>query len=184
LCGAACPTISTTPILTNKANGNVLGAVTSTADGREVLSLTMNHNSFLRHTGVMAYDLINWVTEGIFIGERRMYFSLDVDDHYLSSAVWNPATNSVFPETGPGSFSYRITATDLYNARDGVLNLRSRFNSPNFNYNQVFNANLADPNATVSCASNASLSSATLCVKDFFPWISHTFTHAEMEDNS
>ncbi len=181
LCGAACPTISTTPIITDAATNNVLGAVTTTADSREVLSLTMNHNSFLRHTGLMAYDLINWVTEGIFIGERRMYFSLDVDDHYLSSAVWNPQTNSVFPVEGPGSFVYQISATDLYEARDGVLDLRSRFNVPNFNYNQVFNADKADPNASLSCANNASLSSATLCVKDFFPWISHTFTHAEMD---
>ena len=181
LCGAACPTITTTPILTNKANGNTLGAVTTTADGREILSLTMNHNSFLRHTGLMAYDLINWVTEGIFIGERRMYYSVDIDDHYLDSAVWNPATNSVFPTDGPGSFTYKISATDLYNARDGVLNLRSRFNSPDFNYNQVFNAFKADPNAASNCANNASLSEATLCVKDFFPWVSHTWTHAEMD---
>ena len=181
LCGAACPTLSTTPILTNKANGNILGAITTTADSREVLSLTMNHNSFLRHTGLLSYDLINWVTGGIFIGERRMYYTVDIDDWYLQSAVWNPATNSNFPTSGAGSFVYQISATDVYNARDGVVNLRNRFNSPNFNYNQVFNAEKADPNASLSCANNASLSSATLCVKDFFPWVSHTFTHAEMD---
>ncbi len=180
LCGAACPNITTTPILLNQNTGNVLGAVTE-KDGREILSLTMTHNQFLTHSGLMAYDLINWITKGVFIGERRMYFTIDIDDHYLASAIWNPATNSNFPLEGPNTVTYRISATDLYAARDGVENLRSRFNTNTFNYNQVFNADKADPFATLSCADNASLSSATLCVKDFFPWVSHTFTHAEMD---
>jgi len=183
LCGAACPdvTATTTPMLTDAATGNILAAISNTDDGREIMTFTMNHNSFLRHTGLLAYDIINWVTNGIFIGERRMYYTLDIDDHYLESAVWNPATNSVFPTSGEGSVTFKISATDLYAARDGVLDLRSRFNSPNFNYNQVFNADKADPNATVNCADNATLSEATLCVGQFFPWVSHTFTHTDMD---
>lgn len=182
-CGAACPdvTATTTPLLTHATTGNILAALSTTDDGRQIMTFTMNHNSFLRHTGLLAYDIINWVTDGIFIGERRMYYTLDIDDHYLASAVWNPATNSVFPTSGEGSQTFRLSATDLYAARDGVLDLRSRFNSPNFNYIQVFNADKADPTATVNCADNATLSEATLCVKDFFPWVSHTFTHAEMD---
>ncbi len=178
VCGAACPTVTTTPLLTDGATGTVLAASTTTADGREVLSLTMNHNSFLDHTGLLSYDLINWVTGGIFIGERRMYFSIDIDDWYLESEVWNPATNDVFPED---EYQFRITAKDVYAAKAGVLNLRSRFPSPNFNYNQVFNAEGADPSATANCGANATLSQATLCVDDFFPFVSHTYTHAEMD---
>ena len=183
LCATACPevTATTTPILTDSSTGNILGAVSKTADGREVLSLTMNHNSFLSHTGLLSYDLINWVTDGIFIGERRMYFTLDIDDHYLESAIWDPTTNAVFPTEGPGSFTYKITAKDLFAARDGVLDLRNRFNVPDYNYNQVFNADKADLNATSNCSDNATLSEATLCVSNFFPWLSHTLTHADMD---
>ncbi len=176
--GATCPVIDTKPVLTDQATGNILGAVTKTADGRQVLNLTMNHNAFLEHTGLMAYDLLSWVTQGTFIGERRYYLSLDVDDWYLSSDVWNPATNSNF------TFEqkvFRMSATDVYNTKDGILDLRSRFNVPNLNYNQVFNANGADPTARSKCTNNATLSQATLCVGDFFPWVSHTFTHADMD---
>lgn len=182
LCGAACTSegITTTPVMIDQGTNNIIGAVTQ-KDGREILNLTMTHNPFLRHTGLIAYDLINWVTDGVFIGERRMYFSVDVDDHYLESALWNPATNSVFPVEGPDKRTYRITAEDLFEAKNGVENLRSRFNTQTFNYNQVFNADKADPTAVSNCSANASLSEATLCVKNFFPWISHTFTHAEMD---
>ena len=176
--GTGCPTVDTQPILTDQATGSILGAITNTADGREILSLTMNHNSFLEHTGLMAYDLLSWVTQGIFIGERRYYLSIDVDDWYLSSLVWNPATNSNFTFEEK---TFRLSATDVYNTRDGILDLRSRFNVPNLNYNQVFNANGADPTARRKCTNNASLSEATLCVGDFFPWVNHTFTHADMD---
>lgn len=44
--GLDCPTVDTKPILTDAATGNVLGALTKTADGRQVINLTMNHNSF------------------------------------------------------------------------------------------------------------------------------------------
>jgi len=175
--GVGCPTVDTKAILTDQATGGILGAVTN-LDGRQVLSLTMNHNSFLEHTGLMAYDLLSWVTQGTFIGERRYYLSLDVDDWYLQSLVWNPATNANFTFEEK---TFRLSATDVYNARDGVIDLRSRFNVPNLNYNQVFNALGANPNARSKCNDRATLSEATLCVADFFPWVSHTFTHAEMD---
>jgi len=176
-CGSACPNVTTKPLIKDNT-GKVLAALSTTADGREVLSMTFSHNSFLRHTGLLSYDLISWVTNGIFIGERRYYFSIDIDDWYLESEMWNPATNSMWPED---EYQFRIVAKDVYAARDGVIDLRNRFPSPNFNYNQVFNAEKAETGATRSCAANASLSAATLCVADFFPFISHTFTHAEMD---
>ena len=168
---------SATPLLTDPS-GNVLAVQSKTADGREQIVLTFAHNSSVLHSQLLSYDLLRWVTNGTFIGERRYYLSLDVDDWYLESDVWNPQTlkNYTYEER-----TFRLNATDVYNAKDGVLDLRSRFNIPNLNYNQVFNAQGADPLATASCRNNATLSQATLCVGDFFPWVSHTWDHSEMD---
>ncbi len=169
--------ISATPILKD-ATGNILGVVSTSADGRERMALTMGHNPFLLHTQLLGYDMLRWLTQGVFIGERRMYLSLDIDDWYLESDVWNPATLSNFPYEEK---VYRIDAQDVYAARDGVLDLRTRFNAPTFNYIQVFNALKGDTNASVDCSETASLSAASLCTGTFFDWVSHTFSHAEMD---
>ncbi len=164
------------PILQDK-NGSILGALSTSADGRERMVLTMGHNPFLLHTQLLGYDMLRWLTQGVFIGERRMYLSIDIDDWYLESDVWNPATLSNFPYEEK---TFRIAAKDAYAARDGVLDIRERFNAPTFNYIQVFNALKGNPNAQVNCSENASLSDASLCLGTFFDWVSHTFSHADM----
>ncbi len=168
--------VSATPILKDN-NGNILGVVSTSTDGRERMALMMGHNPFLLHTQLLGYDMLRWLTQGVFIGERRMYLSIDIDDWYLESDVWNPATLSNFPYEEK---VYRIDAQDVYSARDGVLDLRNRFNAPTFNYIQIFNALKGDPNAVVDCSDTATLSAATLCTGTFFDWVSHTFSHANM----
>jgi len=168
--------VTATPILRDSA-GNILGVVSTSTDGRERMALTMGHNQYLLHTQLLGYDMLRWVTQGVFIGERRMYLSVDIDDLYLESDVWNPATLSNFSYE---EMTYRVTASDIFAARDGVLDLRERFNAPYFNYTQVFNSLKGDPDAIVSCDESSSLSDAFLCFGTFFNWVSHTFSHANM----
>jgi len=169
--------VTATPILRDSA-GNILGVTSTSADGRERMALTMAHNKNLLHTQALGYDILNWVTQGVFIGERRHYLSLDVDDWFLKSLVWNPDTLSNFDFDDK---FFRISAKDVYASKAGVLDLRSRFNAPFFNYNQVYNARDADLNAAADCSASATLTGATLCDASFYNWVNHTFTHAEMD---
>ena len=159
--------ITATPILTDSA-GNILGVTSTSADGRERMALTMAHNQNLLHTQALGYDIVNWVTQGVFFGERRHYLSIDVDDWFLNSLVWNPQTlsNSDFDDK-----NFRITAKDVYATKAGVLDLRSRFNAPFFNYNQVYNSRAADLNAAADCSATATLTAATLCDASFYNWV-------------
>ena len=170
--------ISVTPLFTDSTSNNILGVLSTSADGRERMALTMGHNPFLLHTQLLGYDMLRWLTQGVFIGEKRNYLSIDVDDWYLESDIWDPATETNFDFEEK---NYRITATDVYSTVENVLDLRERLNAPYFNYNQLFNGAKGDLSAAPDCKDSASLSSATLCTGSFFDFVSHTYTHAEMD---
>ncbi|MEZ4629382.1 MAG: hypothetical protein R2880_01435 [Deinococcales bacterium] len=169
--------VTATPLLQD-GSGRILAALSPSADGRERLSLLMGHNPSLLHSQLLGYDLIRWVTKGVFIGERRVYFNIDIDDWYLTSKVWNPAT---LDDWDFEVKSYRLDAPAVIAAHDRVLALRSRYNIPSLNYNMAFNATAGVANSQANCTASANLSQITLCYGNFFNWISHTYTHAEMD---
>jgi hypothetical protein len=87
-----------TPILTDDS-GNVLGAVFNTPFAGTYLSLTFDSNQFLLHDQVLAYGLINWVTQGIFLGDYHVYASAQVDDFFIDDSEWIPGTACQDPIT-------------------------------------------------------------------------------------
>ena len=104
---------STMPLLVDAA-GSVYAATRSYADGREALVLTFSQSPTALHTLGLAYGVVSWVTRGLFIGERHVYLSPQLDDFFLASVI--------YPVTGT---TYRCTAADLQafaswqNARSG-----------------------------------------------------------------
>src|SRR5262249_21376746 len=101
---------TTTPFLTD-AGGHALGLVHKTSDGRETLSLTFDSNPNLIHSIVLSYGLLNWLTKGIFLGQRHIYMSPQVDDVFIDDSDWQSATvcGTNVDDTG---FTYRISGTD------------------------------------------------------------------------
>jgi len=176
----ACPAgVTTTPILRTSVSNQIVGAISRTADNREVLSLTMGHNFFLNHTSLLSYDLLKWVTQGVFIGGRQMYLQMDIDDWYQVSAIWDPATNTSIPN------QFRLSGDDVLKARAQLAELRSRFPvAAQLNYTNAVVTNPADASAFTRCTADATLSEATLCVKDDFDWVSHTYTERPMNFES
>ncbi len=61
-----------TPLL-GDGRGNALAAVKEYPDGRETLVLTFDGAPRLLHSKVLGYGLVNWVSRGLFLGERRVY---------------------------------------------------------------------------------------------------------------
>ena len=58
--------------------------------------------------------MTNWISPGgLFIGMRRLIFTVQPDDLFLGSYTWNTTTHS-----NPLGFFYRITADDLQNLAD------------------------------------------------------------------
>jgi hypothetical protein len=100
----------TTPLLVT-TGGHAIASVTRYPDGRENLAVTAANNPFLLHSELLSYGVVNWVTKGLFLGERHVNVAAQVDDLLIDSDIWDPVANSDL--TGR---TYRLTGTDFANA--------------------------------------------------------------------
>ncbi len=87
-----------TPLLVDPS-GNTLSAITQFPDGRQYLSQMFDSNQYLTHDLVVAYGLLNWVTNGVFLGDYHVYASPQVDDFFIDDSEWIPGTSCEDPIT-------------------------------------------------------------------------------------
>ena len=153
---------ATVPLLVDDA-GTVYAATRTYPDGREALVLTFAQSPFELHTLQLAYGVVSWVTRGLFVGERHVYLSPQIDDFFLASQLY------------PMAGTYRITADDLQafaswqsgrNADPLTAQLRAAF---------AFNAFGA------KAPGRDGLTDTALALGPAFEWINHTWDHAEMD---
>jgi len=102
---------ATVPLLTDGA-GHALAALHTYPDGRQNLVMTFDSNQYLVHAMILSYGLIKWVSGGIFIGDRHVYMSPQVDDVFIDDMQWltSTACGTNVDQTG---VQQRITGQDL-----------------------------------------------------------------------
>lgn len=160
----------TVPLLTT-TDGHAVAALTHCGNGRELLSLTMAHNVDLWHTLLLGYGLINWVTRGLFLGERHLYLALQVDDIFNTNCLWDPQS------AREGSQRYRLTATDATAFLAWLDHLQRKTpNAANITMDFAFNG--AGINSPMT---NDELATTLLQHEDRFRWINHGFTHLHLD---
>ena len=140
----------------------------------------MAHNPYLLHTQLLAYGLVDWVTKGVFIGERGMYFMADVDDWFLPNDVWNPATLSIRPD------AYRLSDRDVASLALQQTYLKIKHSAAReFVTTLAFNGEGANLSAPRTCLINRRnpdpLTSASYCLRSVFNWVNHSFTHQYLD---
>jgi hypothetical protein len=153
---------ATTPLVTDSA-GRPLVAIRRYADGRENLALTFDGNHFLRHSLAFAYGVVNWATGGLFLGERHVYASAQIDDIFIAS--------DLFP-----SGEYRITGTDLSRLADWQSRRRAQPTTASLRLHFALNGE-----GVVEAPRNDSLVATARSLRDQFKWINHTYTHDVMD---
>ncbi len=79
---------TTTPLLT--VGNNVVGVTHTNSSGQETLSLTMDNFPTLLHSLAFSYGVINWVTKGVFLGQRQIYLNPQDDDLLLGNRLYAP----------------------------------------------------------------------------------------------
>ncbi|HTI17298.1 MAG TPA: hypothetical protein VL598_06515 [Trinickia sp.] len=47
---------------------------------REILAFTFDNNPYLIHSMTLSYGVLNWVTRGLFLGNRHVYMDAQIDD--------------------------------------------------------------------------------------------------------
>ncbi len=147
---------------------------------REVMISTIAHASFLIHSKVLAYEFINWATQGVFVGARRVYMAAHLDDLFLPNELWDPGLKASNPLQ-----TYRLTSSDIINAISQQAAFRTAHPTASilkldFPFNGA--GAVVDPAAATPAANlTEDLVAAVIANKNEFRYINHTFTHADMD---
>jgi hypothetical protein len=152
---------ATTPLLVD-GSGNVYAATRSYPDGREALALTFGQAPSYVSYLELAYGLISWATRGLFIGERHVYAMPQIDDLFLSSAIY---TGGV----------YRITDDDLQAFADWQTATRANPLSAGFRAAWACNG------AGSSSRPGDPLTAKAIALGPTFEWINHSWDHPVLD---
>ncbi|MEO7020042.1 MAG: hypothetical protein ABI234_07835, partial [Ktedonobacteraceae bacterium] len=167
---------TTTPLLTD-SNGHDLGHVRNYSDGRQILSLTFDSNPFLAHTIVLSYGLVNWLTKGIFLGERHVYMSPQVDDMFIDDSDWTTSTPCGTPVDSTGT-TYRINSNDVQSVLAWQNSQHANPVTQNVTLTLAFNGAGTVPGTFTPDTLTPSLSSN----QAQFNWVSHTYDHTNLDN--
>lgn len=180
---------ATTTLLTTD-QGDALAAVREHADGRESLALTFDSNANLLHNLVLSYGVVNWATQGLFLGARHVYLGAQVDDLFIDTTLWPPGTPCATSVDDPSLPTYRLTGDDLEAVEEWQAGRQSEAPTAELRLNLAFNGygtteayydeeyQPEHPDAP----SGDTLVEQAEDDEDRFAWISHTYTHANLDD--
>lgn len=161
----------TTPLLVTP-QGYAIASITHYPDGRENLAVTAANNPYLLHSQLLSYGLVNWVTKGLFLGERHVGLDVQVDDLLIDDDIWDPAANSDL--TG---LTYRLSAADLASTLAWQTGVQTSDPSlASFRLELAFNGEGASgiyvPDTLTPFVRSAQAA---------FNWVSHTYTHQNLD---
>ncbi len=161
---------ATVPLLVTSA-GQTVAALHRAPDGREILVLTVAHGPTQVHTLLLGYGLINWVTRGLFLGERRVYLSIQVDDIFNRNLLWDPKT------AAPGECIYRLTACDA----KAVIHWLDKVQQQTANASQITLDFAFNSAGILGDVTHDPLAASLLEHQTRFRWINHGYTHLHLD---
>ncbi len=167
-CTSSCPTV--TPLLTT-ASGYVIASVANYPDGRQNLTVTAANNPDLFHSLLLSYGITNWVTKGYFLGERHVNLDVQPDDILTEDDIWD--TKALTDTTG---LTYRMTGADLQAMLNWQNGMQARPTTTGFKIEWPFNGEGGTDVYDVD-----DLTPAVIANQASFNWISHTFTHLNLD---
>jgi hypothetical protein len=162
---------ASTSVLMSDASGNALMASRVSADGRETLALTFDSNPNLQHSLTLNYGLINWVTRGLFVGERHIFATPQLDDLLIADAEWLPTTACSLAADDPSLPDYRNTNADVNALKTWQTSKQT--SNPAFRITFAFNGS--------GGSSSDQLTKAVGQNQTSFNFINHTWDHENLD---
>ncbi|MCX5242493.1 hypothetical protein OG824_45580 [Streptomyces prunicolor] len=144
-------------------------------DGRRELVLTFAYNQYQEQFRVLARGIVEWLTQGVHLGQARNYFSVHVDDVFAPDDRWDTELNCTPGDydcaAGEGSTAtpIRMTAADAAYAAQWEQD-------HGFTLDLAFNAGLGEDWKSENGGTDA-LTDQLLADKADFRWINHTYSH-------
>ncbi|MFC8277084.1 hypothetical protein ACFUJR_32065 [Streptomyces sp. NPDC057271] len=145
-------------------------------DGRRELVVTFAYNQYQRQFRVLARGIVEWLTQGVHLGQNRNYFSVHVDDVFAPDARWDTTRNCT-----PGDFDcpggdgeagenpVRMTAADATYAAAWQK-------SAGFTLDMVYNGGQGEQWKTENGGTDP-LAARLIADRAQYRWINHTYTH-------
>lgn len=145
-----------------------------THDGRSELVVTFGYNQHQRQFRLLARGIVEWVTQGVHLGQERNYFAVHVDDVFAPDARWNKDLNCT-----PGDYAcpggegqestIRMTAADAVYAAQWQT-------SKNFKLDMLFNGGAGEEWKAENGGVDA-LTAQLVADRAKYRWMNHTYTH-------
>lgn len=158
------PLPGATPLLVDD-QGHSLAQVWRTSDGRENLAMTFDSSLWVKHTYALGYDVLNWATRGLLLGERRAWVGVQIDDFYLSTDLY-------------GGGTYRMSAADLRGSAAWQDERRREPLTRKLMLDYVFNG----VGSTKGYYDTDDLTPESVRLRSKFKWINHTYTHLDLNE--
>lgn len=145
-------------------------------DGRRELVVTFAYNQYQRQFRALARGIVEWLTQGVHLGQSRSYFSVHVDDVLAPDARWDTARNCT-----PGDFDcpggdgeagenpIRMTAADATYAAAWQK-------SSGFTLDMVYNGGQGEQWKTEHGGTDP-LAARLIADRAQYRWVNHTYTH-------
>ena len=177
---------TTTPILTT--NNQPTGVLHTKADGREYMAFTFDNNPYLIHSLALNYGIFNWVTKGIFLGERRLYLTPQNDDYFLandlfatSPAACKPPGFVVDPTFDPAAdcATDRMDGGDVSALVNWQKSLQGTAQTKDFRVTHAFNG--FGTTTDGGALKKDTLISETKSQRNQFFWLNHTWDHENLD---
>ncbi|MFD3549400.1 hypothetical protein ACFWUW_28025 [Streptomyces sp. NPDC058655] len=145
-----------------------------THDGRSELVVTFGYNQFQQQFRLLARGIVEWLTQGVHLGQSRNYFAVHVDDVFAPDARWSKELNCT-----PGDYAcpggegqestIRMTAADAQYAAQWQT-------SKNFKLDLLFNAGAGEEWKAEHGGVDA-MTAQLVADRAEYRWMNHTYTH-------
>ncbi|MET7702689.1 hypothetical protein [Streptomyces sp. NPDC005485] len=155
-----------------EGRGSLLGEYAH--DGRRELVVTFAYNQYQQQFRVLVRGMVEWLTQGVHLGQSRSYFSVHVDDVFAPDARWDADRNCTPGDIdcvggGEEGTPIRMTAADAQYAAQWEQ-------STGFTLDMVFNAGSGEEWKSENGGTDA-LAAQLLADKAKYRWMNHTYTH-------
>ncbi|WP_055618700.1 hypothetical protein [Streptomyces phaeochromogenes] len=144
-------------------------------DGRRELVVTFAYNHYQQQFRVLARGIVEWLTQGVHLGQNRNYFSVHVDDVFAPDSRWDTERNCTPGDfdcvggDGEGTTPIRMTAADAVYAAQWQRD-------SDFTLDMVYNAGAGEEWKSENGDVDA-LTDQLLADKGEYRWVNHTYTH-------
>lgn len=145
-----------------------------THDGRSELVVTFGYNQYQQQFRLLARGIVQWMTQGVHLGQERNYFAVHVDDVFAPDARWNKELNCT-----PGDYAcaggegqestIRMTAADAVYAAQWQT-------SKSFKLDMLFNGGAGEEWKAENGGVDA-LTAQLVADRAKYRWMNHTYTH-------